>query len=224
VNQVIQDKERKREVIVKRVAKELKDGDLVNLGIGMPTLVANYIPEGIDILLQSENGYVGLGPNPEPGKEDFDIVNAGGQPASVVPGGAFFDSAMSFTIIRGGHLDVTVLGALQVDQEGNLANWMIPGKMVPGMGGAMDLVAGAKKVIIAMEHTAKGNPKILKKCNLPFTAMGEVDLIVTDMGVIEVTPEGLHLTELAPETTVEEVINATEAELKISESLKVMDV
>lgn len=221
---MIQDKDRKREVIVKRVAKELKDGDLVNLGIGMPTLVANYIPEGIDILLQSENGYVGLGPNPEPGKEDFDIVNAGGQPASVVPGGAFFDSAMSFTIIRGGHLDVTVLGALQVDQEGNLANWMIPGKMVPGMGGAMDLVAGARKVIIAMEHTAKGNPKILKKCNLPLTAMGEVDLIVTDMGVIEVTPEGLLLTELAPETTVEEVMTATEAELKVSENLKVMDV
>jgi len=220
---VIQDKERKREVIVKRVAKELKDGDLVNLGIGMPTLVANYIPEGIDILLQSENGYVGLGPNPEPGEEDYDIVNAGGQPSSVVPGGAFFDSAMSFSIIRGGHLDVTVLGALQVDQEGNLANWMIPGKMVPGMGGAMDLVAGAKKVIIAMEHTAKGNPKILKKCNLPLTAMGEVDLIVTDMGVIEVTPDGLLLTELAPETTVEEVMNATEADLKVSEDLKTME-
>ena len=221
---MIQDKDRKREVIVKRVAQELKDGDLVNLGIGMPTLVANYIPEGINILLHSENGFVGLGPNPEPGNEDFDIVNAGGQPSSIVPGGAFFDSAMSFTIIRGGHLDVTVLGALQVDQEGNLANWMIPGKMVPGMGGAMDLVAGAKQVIIAMEHTAKGNPKILKKCNLPLTAKGEVDLIVTDMGVIKVTPEGLLLTELAPETTVEEVIYATEAELIISESLKVMDV
>ena len=221
---MIQDKDRKREVIVKRVAQELKDGDLVNLGIGMPTLVANYIPEGIDILLHSENGFIGLGPNPEPGKEDPDIVNAGGLPSSVVPGGAFFDSAMSFTIIRGGHLDVTVLGALQVDQEGNLANWMIPGKMVPGMGGAMDLVAGARKVIISMEHTAKGAPKILKKCNLPLTAAGEVDLIVTDMAVIEVTPKGLLLTELAPETTVEEVINATEAELIISENLKVMNV
>jgi len=221
---VIQDKDRKREVIVKRVAEELKDGDLVNLGIGMPTLVANYIPEGIDILLQSENGFVGLGPSPEAGNEDPDIVNAGGQPTSIVPGGAFFDSATSFTIIRGGHLDVTVLGALQVDQEGNLANWMIPGKMVPGMGGAMDLVAGAKRVIIAMEHTAKGAPKILKKCNLPLTAKGEVDLIVTDMGVIEVTSNGLLLTELAPETTVEEVIGATEAELKISENLKVMNV
>lgn len=221
---MIQDKDRKREVIVKRVAEELKDGDLVNLGIGMPTLVANYIPEGIDILLQSENGFVGLGPSPEAGNEDPDIVNAGGQPTSIVPGGAFFDSATSFTIIRGGHLDVTVLGALQVDQEGNLANWMIPGKMVPGMGGAMDLVAGAKRVIIAMEHTAKGAPKILKKCNLPLTAKGEVDLIVTDMGVIEVTSNGLLLTELAPETTVEEVIGATEAELKISENLKVMNV
>lgn len=221
---MIQDKDRKREVIVKRVAQELKDGDLVNLGIGMPTLVANYIPEGIDILLHSENGFIGLGPNPEPGKEDPDIVNAGGLPASVVPGGAFFDSAMSFTIIRGGHLDVTVLGALQVDQEGNLANWMIPGKMVPGMGGAMDLVAGARKVIISMEHTAKGAPKILKKCNLPLTAAKEVDLIVTDMAVIEVTPKGLLLTELAPETTLEEVISATEAELIISENLKVMNV
>lgn len=224
VNQVIQDKDRKREVIVKRVAKELKDGDLVNLGIGMPTLVVNYIPEGIDIMLHSENGFVGLGPTPDEDNADPDIVNAGGQPSSVVPGGAFFDSAMSFTIIRGGHLDVTVLGALQVDQEGNLANWMIPGKMVPGMGGAMDLVAGAKKVIIAMEHTAKGAPKILKKCNLPLTAKGEVDLIVTDMGVIEVTPKGLVLTEIAPETEVEEVISATEAELIISENLKVMDV
>ena len=221
---MIQDKDRKREVIVKRVAQELKDGDLVNLGIGMPTLVANYIPEGIDILLHSENGFIGLGPNPEPGKEDLDIVNAGGLPASVVPGGAFFDSAMSFTIIRGGHLDVTVLGALQVDQEGNLANWMIPGKMVPVMGGAMDLVAGARKVIISMEHTAKGAPKILKKCNLPLTAAKEVDLIVTDMSVIEVTPKGLLLTELAPETTLEEVISATEAELIISENLKVMNV
>lgn len=221
---MIQDKDRKREVIVKRVAQELKDGDLVNLGIGMPTLVANYIPEGIDILLHSENGFIGLGPTPDENNIDPDIVNAGGLPASVVPGGAFFDSAMSFTIIRGGHLDITVLGALQVDQEGNLANWMIPGKMVPGMGGAMDLVAGAKQVIIAMEHTAKGAPKILKKCNLPLTAKGEVDLIVTDMAVIKVTPEGLLLTELAPETTVDEVVAATEADLRISDNLKVMNV
>ncbi|MDF2592038.1 MAG: CoA transferase subunit [Clostridia bacterium] len=221
---MIQDKDRKREVIVKRVANELKDGNLVNLGIGLPTQVVNYIPEGVDVLLHSENGFVGLGPTPKPGEEDKDIVNAGSQPASHVTGAAYFDSAMSFAIIRGGHLDVTVLGALQVDQKGNLANWMIPGKMVPGMGGAMDLVVGAKRVIVAMEHTAKGEAKILKQCNLPLTAAGEVDMIVTDMGVIQVTPEGLVLTEIAPETTVEEVISMTEAELIISKDLKVMDV
>ncbi len=221
---MIQDKERKREVIVKRVAQELKDGNLVNLGIGMPTLVANYIPEGVDILLQSENGYVGIGPGPEAGKEDKDIVNAGGQPSTVVPGAAFFDSSMSFTIIRGGHLDITVLGALQVDQLGNLANWMVPGKMVPGMGGAMDLVVGAKKVIISMEHTAKGEAKILKKCTLPLTAVGVVDMIITEMCVIEVTKDGLLVTELAPETTKEEVSAATEADLIFAEDLKVMNV
>lgn len=221
---MIQDKDRKREVIVKRVAQELKDGDLVNLGIGMPTLVANYIPEGIDIMLHSENGFVGLGPSPKPGEENKDIVNAGAQPVTHVPGAAYFDSAMSFTIIRGGHLDITVLGALQVDQMANLANWMIPGKMVPGMGGAMDLVAGAKRVIVAMEHTAKGEPKILKKCTLPLTAAGKVNLIVTDMGVMEFTPKGLVLKELAPDTTVEEVVAATEAELIIAEDLKVMNV
>lgn len=218
------DKSKMREIIAKRVAKELKDGDVVNLGIGMPTLVANYIPDSIDITFQSENGFVGLGPAPEAGKEDKDLVNAGGQPVTIKKGGAFFDSAMSFTIIRGGHVDATVLGALQVDEEGNLANWMIPGKMVPGMGGAMDLVTGAKKVIIAMEHTAKGRPKILKKCTLPLTAAGQVNLIVTEMAVIEVTDKGLVLKELGPEATVEDVIAATEAELIISEDLKVMNI
>jgi acetate CoA/acetoacetate CoA-transferase beta subunit len=218
------DKELGRALIVKRVARELKDGDVVNLGIGLPTEVANYIPEGMDITLQAENGFVGLGPAPAEGEEDKDLVNAGSKFSTIVKGGACFDSVTSFTIIRGGHVDITVLGALQVDEKGNLANWMIPGKMVPGMGGAMDLVAGAKKVIIAMEHTAKGNPKILKQCNLPLTAAGEVDLIVTDMGVIEVTKEGLVLREIAPETTVDEVKAATEAQLIIDPDLKVMEV
>ncbi|MCT4565993.1 MAG: 3-oxoacid CoA-transferase subunit B [Maledivibacter sp.] len=206
--------------IAKRVAKELKDGDVVNLGIGLPTLVANYIPEGIDITLQSENGFVGLGPSPEEGKEDPYIVNAGGQPVTINDGGAFFDSMMSFSVIRGGHVDTTVLGALQVDEKGNLANWMIPGKKIPGMGGAMDLVVGAKKVIIAMEHTARGAHKILKQCTLPLTAVGQVDLIITEMGVMKVTKEGLLLTELNPEFTIDQIIEATEAELIIDDKLK----
>ncbi|WIV12187.1 CoA transferase subunit B [Proteiniborus sp. MB09-C3] len=218
------DKVRVREVIAKRVAQELRDGDVVNLGIGLPTLVANYVPEGMDVTFQSENGFVGLGPAPEKGKEDKDLVNAGGQHVTINGGGAFFDSAMSFSIIRGGHVDITVLGALQVDQNGNLANWMIPGKMVPGMGGAMDLVVGAKKVIVAMEHTAKGNPKILKECNLPLTAAGEVDMIITEMAVIQVSKDGLLLTEIGPEVTVGDVLRLTEATLKISDNLKVMDV
>lgn len=218
------DKERVREVIAKRVAKEFKDGDVVNLGIGLPTEVANYIDKDVEVILQSENGFIGLGPAPEEGKENKDLVNAGAKFVTIKEGGACFDSAMSFAIIRGGHVDATVLGALQVDEEGNLANWMIPGKMVPGMGGAMDLVVGAKRVIIAMEHTAKGAPKILKKCTLPLTAAKEVNLIVTEMGVIEVTDKGLVLKEIAPDTTVEEVIAATEANLIISPELKVMEV
>jgi 3-oxoacid CoA-transferase B subunit len=203
--------------MVKRIAQEFPDGALVNLGIGMPTMVANYIPEGRTILLQSENGFTGLGPAAQKGKENQSVVNAGGQPVTIVPGGAFFDSAMSFAIIRGGHVDYTVLGGLEVDMEGNLANYMIPGKMVPGMGGAMDLVAGARNVIVAMEHVNKnGAPKILKKCTLPLTAKGEVDLIVTDMAFIRVTKKGLVLEEIAEDTTVEEVVKATEAPLHIA--------
>ncbi len=213
-----------RELIAKRIAKEFKDGDVVNLGIGMPTMVANYIPEGIDIILQSENGFVGLGPAPEPGQEDKDIVNAGAQLVTIKAGGAFFDSATSFGIIRGGHVSATVLGALEVDQHGNLANWMIPGKMVPGMGGAMDLVVGAKKVIVATDHTnKKGQSKILKDCRLPLTAKEQVNMIVTNLAVMEITEEGLVLKEIAPGTTVEEVVAATEADLIIKD-VRVMEV
>lgn len=209
-----------KEMIARRIAMELKDGDVVNLGIGLPTLVANYIPDDVNVILQSENGFIGLGPVAEKHNFDKDIVNAGGQPVTVNEGAAFFDSATSFGIIRGGHVDATVLGALEVDEKGNLANYMIPGKMVPGMGGAMDLVSGAKKVIIAMTHTSRGASKILKKCTLPLTAVGQVNLIVTEMGVMEVTKEGLVLKELAPNVTVEDVINATEANLIVSEHLK----
>jgi 3-oxoacid CoA-transferase B subunit len=213
-------KELKRVRIARRIAQELPDGALVNLGIGMPTLVGNHIPQGRTIILQSENGFTGLGPAPEKGKENPAVVNAGGQPVTIIPGGAFFDSAMSFAIIRGGHVDYTVLGALEVDMEGNLASYMIPGKMVPGMGGAMDLVAGARNVIIAMEHVNKnGAPKILKKCTLPLTAVGEVDLIVTDMAFIRVTRKGLVLEEIAEDTTVEEVIRATDAPLHVAGKL-----
>jgi len=211
-----------KEIIARRVAKEFKDGDVVNLGIGLPTMVANYVPEDIEIILQSENGFTGIGPAPAEGDEDKDLVNAGSMPATIMPGGAFFDSAMSFTIIRGGHLDATVLGALQVDEKGNLANWMIPGKLVPGMGGAMDLVGGAKKVIVSMVHTAKGNHKIMKECNLPLTAAGKVSKIITEMGVMEVTDKGLMLTEFNPEFTLEQIQEATEATLIISEDLREM--
>ena len=210
--------------IAARVAKELKDGDVVNLGIGLPTLVPNHLGADVNLILQSENGFVGLGNTPAEGEEDMDITNAGGKPAGIIPGGAFFDSATSFLIIRGGHVDATILGALQVDEKGNIANWIIPGKMVPGMGGAMDLVVGAKKVIVAMEHTNKGKHKILKECELPLTAQGVVDLIVTEMGVMEVTDEGLLLTEYNPEFTVEQIKESTGCPLVISENLKQMAV
>ena len=213
-----------KEKIARRVAQEFKDGDYANLGIGIPTLVANYLPAGVEIILQSENGFIGIGPAPEAGKEDKDIVNAGGMPVTMLPGAACFDSAMSFGIIRGGHLAATVLGALEVDQEGNLANWIIPGKKVPGMGGAMDLVVGAERVIVAMEHTAKGAHKILSKCTLPLTAEKEVDMIITEMAVLKVTAEGLVLSEIAGDVTVEDVQAATQAKLIVDKNLKVIDI
>ncbi|KRQ87898.1 Butyrate--acetoacetate CoA-transferase subunit B [Caloramator mitchellensis] len=221
---MIPNAEQAKEIIARRIAKELKDGQLVNLGIGLPTLVANYVPEGVNVIFQSENGMVGMGPMPEAGKEDKNITNAGGIPVTVLPGGAFFDSSVSFTLIRGGHVDITVLGALEVDQEGNLANWIIPGKMVPGMGGAMDLVVGAKKVIVAMQHTSKGQPKILKRCRLPLTAKGEVNMIVTELCVLEVTEKGLVLKEIYKDTTVDEVKSLTEAELIIPDEVKIMEI
>lgn len=211
-----------KDYIAARVAKELKDGDVVNLGIGLPTLVPQFLPEDVTVTLQSENGIIGTGTVTEENQEPCYVIDAGGSPAMVGLGGSYTDSTASFGIIRGGHIDATVLGALEVDQQGNLANWIIPGKRVPGMGGAMDLVVGAKKVIVAMEHTARGAMKILKQCKLPYTAVKCVDVIVTEMGVMEVTPEGLLLTEINPEFTVDEVQAATEAELIISPDLKPM--
>ncbi|MFJ7727437.1 3-oxoacid CoA-transferase subunit B [Neobacillus sp. NPDC097160] len=207
-----------KQLIAARVAKELKDGDVVNLGIGLPTMVPNFLPGDVNVILQSENGYIGLGPLD--GEIDPDLVNAGGQPSSILPGGAFFDSLFSFELIRGGHVDVTVLGGLEVDVKGNLANWMVPGKMVPGMGGAMDLVTGAKKVIVAMEHMAKnGSSKVLEQCRLPLTGKGVVDLIVTELAVFRVTEEGLVLEELQEGADLETVREKTEAAFIVNPAL-----
>ncbi|CCN82421.1 Butyrate--acetoacetate CoA-transferase subunit B [Vibrio nigripulchritudo SFn27] len=212
-----------RQRIAKRVAQEFNDGDVVNLGIGLPTLVANEISPEIEILFQAENGLLGIGEMADETNKDWDLVNAGAQYVTAVEGAGYFNSADSFAIIRGGHVDATVLGALEVDEQGNLANWIVPGKMVPGMGGAMDLVVGAKKVIIAMEHTAKGNPKLLKQCTLPLTATGQVDMVVTELGVFEITSQGMVMTEIAEGVRFDEVQSQTEAPLIPSPSMKIMN-
>ncbi len=218
------DKDKVREIIAKRAAKEFKDGDAVTLGIGLPTAVANYIPKGMTVWFQSESGLLGQGPDKEESKRDRKVINAGGIDVEHVKGACFYDSEMAFTMMRGGHIDATVLGALQVDSEGNLASWIIPGKFIPGIGGSMDLIVGAKKVIVAMEHTSKGQIKILDKCTLPLTAYKEVDLIITERCVFEVGENGLILTEINPMFTIEDIRKVTTARFTVSQNLKHMDI